>query len=58
MIVKLRTSLLLFCIAFTVLFFINFSVETDRIQKESAAVDAKLKEHSRACSELKRLQVQ
>lgn len=35
-----------------------FSVETARIQKESAAIDAKQREHSRACSELKRLQVQ
>ncbi|XP_026231999.1 oral-facial-digital syndrome 1 protein homolog isoform X3 [Anabas testudineus] len=33
-------------------------VETARIQKESAAIDAKQREHSRACSELKRLQVE
>ncbi|XP_017278185.1 oral-facial-digital syndrome 1 protein homolog [Kryptolebias marmoratus] len=31
-------------------------VETARIQKESAAIDARLEEHNRACSELKRLQ--
>lgn len=34
-----------------------FSVETARILKESAALDAKLEEHIRACSELKQLQV-
>lgn len=34
-----------------------FSVETARIQKESAVIDRKLEEHSRTCSELKRLQV-
>lgn len=34
-----------------------FSVETARIQKESAVIDDKLEEHSRACSELRRLQV-
>uniref|UniRef100_A0A668AF81 OFD1 centriole and centriolar satellite protein n=1 Tax=Myripristis murdjan TaxID=586833 RepID=A0A668AF81_9TELE len=33
-------------------------VETARIQKESAAIDAKLEEHSKACSELRRLQVE
>ncbi|KAM9341990.1 centriole and centriolar satellite protein ofd1 isoform 2-T2 [Pholidichthys leucotaenia] len=31
-------------------------VETARIQKESEAVNARLEDHSRACSELKRLQ--
>uniref|UniRef100_A0A3Q3QQX0 Uncharacterized protein n=1 Tax=Monopterus albus TaxID=43700 RepID=A0A3Q3QQX0_MONAL len=33
-------------------------VETARIQKESALINAKLEEHSRACSELRRLQVE
>ncbi|XP_029385879.1 centriole and centriolar satellite protein ofd1 isoform X2 [Echeneis naucrates] len=33
-------------------------VETTRIQKESAIIDAKLEEHSRACSELRRLQAE
>ncbi|XP_040003972.1 oral-facial-digital syndrome 1 protein homolog isoform X2 [Xiphias gladius] len=33
-------------------------VETARIQKESAVINAKLEEHSRACSELRRLQVE
>ncbi|KAI3356275.1 hypothetical protein L3Q82_017524, partial [Scortum barcoo] len=33
-------------------------LETARIQKESAVIDAKLEEHSRACSELRRLQVE
>ncbi|XP_040913221.1 oral-facial-digital syndrome 1 protein homolog isoform X2 [Toxotes jaculatrix] len=32
--------------------------ETARIQKESAVINAKLEEHSRACSELRRLQVE
>lgn len=34
-----------------------FSVETARIQKESAEIDGKLEEHSRTRSELRRLQV-
>ncbi|XP_029981256.1 centriole and centriolar satellite protein ofd1 isoform X2 [Sphaeramia orbicularis] len=33
-------------------------VETARIQKEAAVLDAKVEEHSRACSELRRLQVE
>uniref|UniRef100_A0A3Q3X657 Uncharacterized protein n=1 Tax=Mola mola TaxID=94237 RepID=A0A3Q3X657_MOLML len=33
-------------------------LETARIQKESAVIDSKLEEHSRACSELRRLQVE
>ncbi|TKS67130.1 Oral-facial-digital syndrome 1 protein -like protein [Collichthys lucidus] len=33
-------------------------METTRIQKEAAVIDAKLEEHIRACSELKRLQVE
>nr|XP_046259165.1 oral-facial-digital syndrome 1 protein homolog isoform X2 [Scatophagus argus] len=33
-------------------------VETARIQKESAAIDARLEEHSRVCSELRRLQIE
>ncbi|KAG7227653.1 hypothetical protein INR49_029414 [Caranx melampygus] len=33
-------------------------VETARIQKEAAVIDAKLEEHSRACSELRRLQAE
>ncbi|CAJ1079492.1 oral-facial-digital syndrome 1 protein [Xyrichtys novacula] len=33
-------------------------VETARIQKESAVIDSKLEEHSRACSELRRLQAE
>uniref|UniRef100_I3KGG9 OFD1 centriole and centriolar satellite protein n=1 Tax=Oreochromis niloticus TaxID=8128 RepID=I3KGG9_ORENI len=33
-------------------------VETVRIQKESAAINAKLEDHSRTCSELKRLQIE
>ncbi|XP_049903990.1 centriole and centriolar satellite protein ofd1 isoform X2 [Epinephelus moara] len=33
-------------------------VETARIQKESAVINAKLEEHSRACSELRRLQAE
>ncbi|XP_078118121.1 centriole and centriolar satellite protein ofd1 isoform X1 [Sander vitreus] len=33
-------------------------METIRIQKESAVIDGKLEEHSRACSELRRLQVE
>uniref|UniRef100_A0A673XBT2 OFD1 centriole and centriolar satellite protein n=1 Tax=Salmo trutta TaxID=8032 RepID=A0A673XBT2_SALTR len=33
-------------------------VETIRMQKESAAIDAKLEEHSRACAELRRLQME
>ncbi|XP_041806538.1 oral-facial-digital syndrome 1 protein homolog isoform X2 [Chelmon rostratus] len=33
-------------------------METARIQKESAVIDGKLEEHSRACSELRRLQVE
>ncbi|XP_028249178.1 centriole and centriolar satellite protein ofd1 isoform X2 [Parambassis ranga] len=33
-------------------------VETARIQKETAIIDGRLEEHSRACSELKRLQVE
>ncbi|XP_056282586.1 centriole and centriolar satellite protein ofd1 isoform X2 [Pseudoliparis swirei] len=33
-------------------------VETVRIQKESAVINGKLEEHSRACSELRRLQVE
>ncbi|KAM3862007.1 centriole and centriolar satellite protein ofd1 [Diretmus argenteus] len=33
-------------------------VETARIQQESAALDAKLEEHRKACSELRRLQVE
>ncbi|XP_039673299.1 oral-facial-digital syndrome 1 protein homolog isoform X1 [Perca fluviatilis] len=33
-------------------------METVRIQKESAVINAKLEEHSRACSELRRLQVE
>ncbi|XP_030613554.1 centriole and centriolar satellite protein ofd1 isoform X2 [Archocentrus centrarchus] len=32
-------------------------VETARIQKEAAAVNARMEDHSRACSELKRLQI-
>lgn len=39
------------------IFFIPPSVETARIQKEAAVIDARLEEHSRACSELRRLQV-
>lgn len=39
-----------------ILFFCS-SVETARIQKESAVIDGKLEEHSRACSELRRLKV-
>lgn len=38
-----------------ILFFL--SVETARIQKESAAINAKVEEHGRASSELRRLQV-
>lgn len=34
-----------------------FVVETTRIQKEFAVLDAKLEEHSRTSSELRRLQV-
>uniref|UniRef100_A0A8C7V6I0 OFD1 centriole and centriolar satellite protein n=1 Tax=Oncorhynchus mykiss TaxID=8022 RepID=A0A8C7V6I0_ONCMY len=34
------------------------TVETIRMQKESAAIDAKLEEHSRACAELRRLQME
>lgn len=34
-----------------------FSVETARIQQESALIDSKLEEHQRMSSELKRLQV-
>ncbi|XP_074550485.1 centriole and centriolar satellite protein ofd1 [Halichoeres trimaculatus] len=33
-------------------------VETDRIQRESAVINSKLEEHSRACSELRRLQAE
>ncbi|KAM9347163.1 centriole and centriolar satellite protein ofd1 [Symphorus nematophorus] len=33
-------------------------VETARIQKESAVINEKLEEHSRACSELRRLQLE
>uniref|UniRef100_A0AAX7UJG3 LisH domain-containing protein n=1 Tax=Astatotilapia calliptera TaxID=8154 RepID=A0AAX7UJG3_ASTCA len=33
-------------------------VETVRIQKESAAINAKLEDHSKTCSELKRLQIE
>ncbi|XP_035860520.1 oral-facial-digital syndrome 1 protein homolog isoform X3 [Sander lucioperca] len=33
-------------------------METVRIQKESAVINGKLEEHSRACSELRRLQVE
>uniref|UniRef100_A0A3P9MYK0 OFD1 centriole and centriolar satellite protein n=1 Tax=Poecilia reticulata TaxID=8081 RepID=A0A3P9MYK0_POERE len=33
-------------------------VETARIQKESDLIDARLEEHNRACTELKRLQVE
>ncbi|XP_059199608.1 centriole and centriolar satellite protein ofd1 [Centropristis striata] len=33
-------------------------METTRIQKESAVINSKLEEHSRACSELRRLQVE
>ncbi|XP_071395069.1 centriole and centriolar satellite protein ofd1 isoform X1 [Centroberyx affinis] len=33
-------------------------VETARIQKETAAINARLEEHSKACSELRRLQVE
>lgn len=33
-------------------------LETARIQKESAVIDAKLEEHTRACSELRRVQVE
>uniref|UniRef100_A0A8P4FYC5 OFD1 centriole and centriolar satellite protein n=1 Tax=Dicentrarchus labrax TaxID=13489 RepID=A0A8P4FYC5_DICLA len=33
-------------------------METARIQKESAVINGKLEEHSRACSELRRLQVE
>ncbi|XP_026150712.1 centriole and centriolar satellite protein ofd1 isoform X3 [Mastacembelus armatus] len=33
-------------------------IETARIQKESAVINAKLEEHNRACSELRRLQVE
>ncbi|XP_036965256.1 oral-facial-digital syndrome 1 protein homolog isoform X1 [Acanthopagrus latus] len=33
-------------------------METARIQKESAVIDGKLEEHSRACSELRRLKVE
>ncbi|XP_070832873.1 centriole and centriolar satellite protein ofd1 [Chaetodon trifascialis] len=33
-------------------------METARIQKESAVIDGKLEEHNRACSELRRLQVE
>ncbi|XP_027146637.1 centriole and centriolar satellite protein ofd1 isoform X2 [Larimichthys crocea] len=33
-------------------------METARIQKEAAVIDAKLEEHIRACSELRRLQVE
>ncbi|XP_034549252.1 oral-facial-digital syndrome 1 protein homolog [Notolabrus celidotus] len=33
-------------------------VETDRIQKESEVINSKLEEHSRACSELRRLQAE
>uniref|UniRef100_A0A3B3VBT8 OFD1 centriole and centriolar satellite protein n=1 Tax=Poecilia latipinna TaxID=48699 RepID=A0A3B3VBT8_9TELE len=33
-------------------------VETTRIQKESDLIDARLEEHNRACTELKRLQVE
>ncbi|XP_058469178.1 centriole and centriolar satellite protein ofd1 isoform X2 [Solea solea] len=33
-------------------------VETARIQREAAVIDSKLEEHSRACSELQKLQVE
>ncbi|XP_008273863.1 centriole and centriolar satellite protein ofd1 [Stegastes partitus] len=33
-------------------------VETARIQKESAVIDAKLEDHNKACSELKRMQAE
>lgn len=42
---------------FIILHSYYFSVETARIQKESAVIDSKLEEQSRTCSELRRLQV-
>lgn len=39
------------------LFFPSVSVETARIQRETAAIDSRLEEHSRVVSELRRLQV-
>ncbi|XP_075896233.1 centriole and centriolar satellite protein ofd1 isoform X2 [Nelusetta ayraudi] len=36
----------------------RIKVETARIHKESAAIDSKLEEHNRTCSELQRLQVE
>ncbi|XP_071331455.1 centriole and centriolar satellite protein ofd1 isoform X2 [Trachinotus anak] len=36
----------------------RIKLETARIQKETAVIDAKLEEHSRACSELRRLQAE
>uniref|UniRef100_A0A4W6CLX9 OFD1 centriole and centriolar satellite protein n=1 Tax=Lates calcarifer TaxID=8187 RepID=A0A4W6CLX9_LATCA len=48
------------CLICTIMltFFYFFAVETARIQKESAVINAKLEEHSRACSELRRLQAE
>lgn len=50
-------SAALFLMSLHLCFLYIFSVETAQIQKKAAAVNARLEDHSRACSELKRLQV-